>query len=47
MNLARRLVAEGLGIGLLLATVVGSGIMGASLLFGWLLAPTGGVAESS
>lgn len=31
MNLARRLAAEGLGTGLLLATVVGSGIMGAAL----------------
>ncbi len=31
MNLTRRLVAESLGTGLLLATVVGSGIMGAAL----------------
>lgn len=33
-GLARRLVAEGLGTGLLLATVVGSGIMGESLADG-------------
>jgi hypothetical protein len=31
---ARRLIAEGLGTGFLLATVVGSGIMGASLAGG-------------
>jgi glycerol uptake facilitator-like aquaporin len=34
MNLARRLVAESLGTGLLLATVVGSGIMGERLAAG-------------
>jgi glycerol uptake facilitator-like aquaporin len=34
MNLARKLVAEGLGTALLLATVVGSGIMGESLAGG-------------
>ena len=34
MNLARKLVAEGLGTALLLATVVGSGIMGETLAGG-------------
>ena len=34
MNLSRRLVAEALGTGLLLATVVGSGIMGERLAAG-------------
>ena len=34
MNLARRLVAEGLGTALLLAAVVGSGIMGERLAGG-------------